>query len=74
MDAERIRFWAYEALSGYETQSHEEATDGAILNLLDILSHVADDPTAVSLIERTKATVRLKRIVCDRNASDLAYG
>ncbi|MBB3997183.1 hypothetical protein [Aureimonas pseudogalii] len=52
MDANKVRFWAYEALSGFETLGPRDAAEGAILNLLDILLHVADDPASIALVER----------------------
>lgn len=65
MDAERVRFWAYEALSGYETLDAQDATEGATLNLLDILLHVTDDPASVALVERIETRIRDKNPIHD---------
>lgn len=57
IDGARLRFLAVEALSGFETQDRNDATYGALLNLSNILLHVADDPIAVALVSRIETMI-----------------
>nr|WP_228929757.1 hypothetical protein [Roseibium aggregatum] len=72
MDTNRVRFLAYSALQGFETLDPEDALDGAIADLLDILLHVANDPVAVSLAERIERNVRGKIVFSGSDRADLA--
>lgn len=63
MDAERVRFLAISALGGFETLDHDDAVEGAICDLLEVLRHVADDPVAIALIGRIEERIDRERVV-----------
>jgi hypothetical protein len=58
MDAVKVRRLAYSALSSFQTLDTETAVEVALWDLVEILEHVADDPSAVALVTWVKGRIR----------------
>lgn len=74
MDANRIRFIADDLLGAFETLDRKDATYHAMLGLIDILLHVADDPASIRLASRIKAMIDEECGIDDGNAGNLVDG